>query len=57
MQSKITKERESSWDEIKGWGLGFAIEPTDHGTRYSHGGDNGGFQAGVMFIEGRKTGV
>jgi len=56
MQSKIPKEHESNWGEIKGWGLGFAMEPTDHGIRYSHGGDNGGFQAGFMFYKKEKNG-
>jgi len=56
MQSTIPKEHESNWGEIKGWGLGFAIEPTDHGIRYSHGGDNGGFQAGFMFYKKEKNG-
>jgi len=56
VQSKIPKEYESQWGEIKGWGLGLAIEPTDHGTRYSHGGDNGGFQAGCMFYKEQKSG-
>ncbi len=48
-QSKVSPEEAIMWGEIAGWSLGFAVEPTDHGIRYSHGGDNGGFQAGCMF--------
>jgi CubicO group peptidase (beta-lactamase class C family) len=54
MQSSIPQEW--NWGDIKGWSLGFAVEPTDHGIRYSHGGDNGGFQAGCMFYREQKTG-
>lgn len=56
MQSSIPAGHEVMWGEIKGWGLGMAIEPVKHGTRYSHGGDNGGFQAGYMFYKDRKSG-
>lgn len=55
-QSSIPKELEANWGEIKGWSLGLAIEPTERGIRYSHGGDNGGFQAGCMFYRELKTG-
>jgi CubicO group peptidase (beta-lactamase class C family) len=55
-QSFLPKEWEPYWGEIKGWSLGFAVEPTDHGTRYSHGGDNGGFQAGCMFYRNSNSG-
>ena len=56
VQSKIPKAQASNWGEITGWGLGMAIEETDHGIRYSHGGDNGGFQAGFMFYKDKKNG-
>ena len=56
MQSSIPKEMEPNWGDIKGWGLGLAIEPTERGIRYSHGGDNGGFQAGCMFYREQKNG-
>lgn len=56
MQSHIPKEWAPMWGEIQGWSLGFAMEPTDHGMRYSHGGDNGGFQGGCMFYRDKKTG-
>lgn len=56
MQSKIPAGQEANWGDIRGWGLGIAIEPTAHGTRYSHGGDNGGFQAGCMFYKKQKNG-
>ena len=56
MQSTIPKESAPMWGEIKGWGLGVAIEPTDHGNRYSHGGDNGGFQAGCLFYKEQNFG-
>jgi len=55
-QSKIPAAEAAMWGEIAGWGLGFAIEPTNHGTRISHGGDNGGFQAGCMFYKDLKYG-
>jgi CubicO group peptidase (beta-lactamase class C family) len=55
-QSFIPKEWAPMWGEIQGWSLGFAVEPTDHGIRYSHGGDNGGFQAGCMFYREQKIG-
>lgn len=56
MQSKIPTEMEPYWGFIKGWSLGFAVEPTSRGTRYTHGGDNGGFQAGCMFYREKKVG-
>ena len=56
MQSQIPQEMQPYWGDIKGWGLGFAIEPTKNGMRYSHGGDNGGFQAGCMFYKEQKFG-
>jgi CubicO group peptidase (beta-lactamase class C family) len=56
VQSKIPKTLAADWGEITGWGLGLAIEETDHGIRYSHGGDNGGFQAGFMFYKDKKNG-
>lgn len=56
MQSKIPTEMEPYWGFIKGWGLGFAVEPTSLGTRYSHGGDNGGFQASCLFYRDKKMG-
>jgi CubicO group peptidase (beta-lactamase class C family) len=56
MQSKIPDSEAANWGEIKGWSLGFAIEPTERGIRYSHGGDNGGFQAGCMFYREQKNG-
>jgi CubicO group peptidase (beta-lactamase class C family) len=56
LQSHVPKGDEANWGTIKGWSLGFAVEPTDHGTRYSHGGDNGGFQAGCMFYREPKIG-
>ena len=56
IQASIPREQEPNWGEIKGWGLGFAIEPTDHGIRYSHGGHNPGFLAGCMFYKERKNG-
>lgn len=56
MQSNIPEADAAMWGEIKGWSLGFAVEPTDHGIRYSHGGDNGGFQAGCMFYKDLKNG-
>jgi CubicO group peptidase (beta-lactamase class C family) len=55
-QANIPEEEVASWGTIRGWGLGFAIEPSEHGTRYSHGGDNGGFQAGMMFYKDQKRG-
>ena len=56
VQSKIPKAQAADWGEITGWGLGLAIEETDHGIRYSHGGDNGGFQAGFMFYKDKNNG-
>lgn len=56
MQARIPKENQAGWGEIAGWGLGLAIEPTDKGIRYSHGGDNGGFQGGCMFYKEQKNG-
>jgi len=41
---------------IIAWGLGIAIEPTPYGTRYKHGGNNGGFQSGFMFFRNKKLG-
>lgn len=38
------------------WGLGLAIEPTPYGLRYEHGGNNGGFQSGMMFFPDKKLG-
>lgn len=38
------------------WGLGIAIEPTPYGLRYEHGGNNGGFQSGMMFFKDKKLG-
>jgi len=38
------------------WGLGIAIEPTPYGIRYEHGGNNGGFQSGMMFFREKKLG-
>jgi CubicO group peptidase (beta-lactamase class C family) len=55
-QSHLPKELLPFWGGIEGWSLGFAVEPTSHSTRYSHGGDNGGFQAGCMFYKERKNG-
>lgn len=55
-QSVIPDDWAPMWGEIKGWSLGFAVEPTGHGIRYSHGGDNGGFQAGCMFYREQKNG-
>jgi CubicO group peptidase (beta-lactamase class C family) len=55
-QSHIPTAMLPYWGEITGWSLGFAVEPTDHGIRYSHGGDNGGFQAGCMFYRKQKNG-
>jgi CubicO group peptidase (beta-lactamase class C family) len=55
-QSSIPNEWAPMWGEIKGWSLGYAVEPTDHGIRYSHGGDNGGFQAGCMFYREQRSG-
>ena len=31
------------------WGLGFGIDPTEHGLIHSHGGNNGDFQAHMEF--------
>jgi len=56
IQSRIPKEQSANWGEITAWGLGMAIEETDQGIRYSHGGDNGGFQAGFMFYKAKKNG-
>lgn len=50
VQVKFPSKYEKDWCEIKGWGLGFAIEPTDHGIRYSHGGDNGGFSSWMYVL-------
>ena len=38
------------------WGLGLAIEPTPYGVRYEHGGNNGGFQSGMMFFPDKELG-
>ncbi len=38
------------------WGLGIAIEPTPYGIRYEHGGNNGGFQSGMMLFRDKKLG-
>ncbi len=56
MQAHIPEEQAANWGGIKGWGLGFAIEPTDRGTRYSHSGHNPGFLAGCMFYKEQKNG-
>lgn len=41
---------------VTAWGLGVAIEPTEFGTRYEHGGNNGDFQSGMMFFKDLKVG-
>ncbi len=56
IQARIPNDQEAGWGDIKGWGLGFAIEPTDRGIRYSHGGHNPGFLAGCMFYKEQKNG-
>tara|TARA_B100001179_G_scaffold219599_1_gene193404 strand:- start:575 stop:1804 length:1230 start_codon:yes stop_codon:yes gene_type:complete len=41
---------------VTAWGLGIAIEPTEFGSRYEHGGNNGDFQSGMMFFKDRRLG-
>ncbi|MBZ4192439.1 serine hydrolase domain-containing protein [Niabella beijingensis] len=56
MQSRIPPEQEDHFGVIKGWGLGFAIEPTGQGVRYSHTGENPGFLAFCAFSREQKNG-
>ena len=56
VHSKIPAEQEPHFGDIRGWGLGFAIEPTDHDARYSHSGQNPGFIAFFMFHGQQKNG-
>lgn len=41
---------------VTAWSLGLGMEPTEYGTRYKHGGNNGDFQSGMMFFRDRKLG-
>jgi len=52
-QSQIPKDSDTRHlTGATAWGLGIAIEPTPYGIRYEHGGNNGGFQSGMMlFLE------
>jgi CubicO group peptidase (beta-lactamase class C family) len=38
------------------WGLGINIKPTSFGNRYSHGGNNGNFQAQYVLYKDKKAG-
>lgn len=43
-------------DGVTGWTLGLAMEPTDYGIRFEHGGNNGDFQSGMMFFKDQRLG-
>ena len=38
------------------WGLGIALDPTPHGTRYEHGGSNTDFQSGFGYVREARVG-
>lgn len=55
-QSQVSKDSDTyRLNGQTGWGLGLAIEPTPHGTRHEHGGNNGDFTASMMMF--RDTGL
>lgn len=56
IQSRIPPDQEKHFGVIKGWGLGFAVEPTDQDTIYSHSGENPGFLAFCAFSRKQKNG-
>jgi len=43
-------------DTHEAFGLGFYMEPTPYGTRYSHNGSNGDFTSGFVFYKRQKFG-
>jgi CubicO group peptidase (beta-lactamase class C family) len=43
-------------DTHEAFGLGFYMEPTPYGTRYSHNGSNGDFTSGFVFYKQQKFG-
>jgi len=43
-------------DTHEAFGLGFYMEPTQYGTRYSHNGSNGDFTSGFVFYKQQKFG-
>ena len=56
-QVQVPKDNEAYTIEgDSAWGLGIAIIPTNYGTIYEHGGNNGDFQSGFKYLKARKTG-
>jgi hypothetical protein len=55
-RSSNPPDQEKHFGVIKGWGLGFAVEPTNQCTRYSHSGENPGFLAFCAFSRKQKNG-
>lgn len=51
--AQVAVPRDSDTHRLTGqtaWGLGLAHDPTPHGLRYEHGGNNNNYQAGMMFM-------
>jgi CubicO group peptidase (beta-lactamase class C family) len=56
IHTRIPEDQLPYYGPIRGWGLGFAVEPSDQGTRFSHSGYNPGFVAFFMFDREHKNG-
>ncbi len=59
LKTQVTLDKDNDITKEEGetaWGLGVGIMPTPYGIAYEHGGNNGDFQSGYLYIKDEKSG-